>query len=393
MPRTIAITDRQDRRTARDVLRAGAWVVLSRSGLHASECALIEAAAAWPATASLLVAGNRTGVLPLVRAQEAPGTVIALHAFDIHHAAAAARNLAANALPCVASQATPVSWQARHPPVTLSCTADLPTGSHDIACLQLARGDLPLELVYDTLEQLHERLVIGGLCCVALDGPTAWLQERLKALFGPVSARAFPGASLLSARKQGPLRRRRPYAATFAASLPGDAPLQMTSLPGVFCHRRPDQGGLALAEVAATRLQPGMRLLDIGCGCGMVGLALARHAAPRHLLLVDSAARAVSCAAANALANGLTGCETLLSDSGVPSGEGFDLCVANPPYYSNYRIAELFLGIARSALRPGGRACFVARNTERLEALMRETFGRAPEVVSRRGYRVAVAEA
>ncbi len=46
------------------------------------------------------------------------------------------------------------------------------------------------------------------------------------------------------------------------------------------------------------------------------------------------------------------------------SGPAVDLVVANPPYYSNYRIAEIFARRAARVLRPDGTALFVTKQTE-----------------------------
>jgi 16S rRNA (guanine1207-N2)-methyltransferase len=42
----------------------------------------------------------------------------------------------------------------------------------------------------------------------------------------------------------------------------------------------------------------------------------------------------------------------------------YDLFLANPPYYSNYRIAEIFLDAGRRALRPGGTILVVAKRPD-----------------------------
>jgi 16S rRNA (guanine1207-N2)-methyltransferase len=49
--------------------------------------------------------------------------------------------------------------------------------------------------------------------------------------------------------------------------------------------------------------------------------------------------------------------------SSVPK-EAFDLVLANPPYFSNFRIAELFLQIALKALKPGGRLLLVTKTPQ-----------------------------
>ena len=47
----------------------------------------------------------------------------------------------------------------------------------------------------------------------------------------------------------------------------------------------------------------------------------------------------------------------------IPAGE-FDLVLGNPPYYSNFRIAELFAACAARALKPSGTALFVTKRTD-----------------------------
>ena len=67
--------------------------------------------------------------------------------------------------------------------------------------------------------------------------------------------------------------------------------------------------------------------------------------------------------------NGISNLDVRLStaeshDRGeIPAAE-FDLVLANPPYYSNFRIAELFAACAARALKPSGTALFVTKRTD-----------------------------
>lgn len=377
--------------TVVEQLRQDTCRVRSRSGLHRTEKALIEDLDHWPA-GPVLVVGNRSGILPLVLLSERPGQPVTSFLLDLHHAGAAARTLAVNGLAVEATaSAGPAnrSWQAGC--ITIACAPDLPPDAVAAACLQHVEGEMPGELTLDLLEQMHGRLVSNGLCLVAADGETEWLQTQLRKLLGSVHVRkADGGVSLLSGRKKGPLKRRRDFRAWFEVGVPGGEVVHVQTRPGVFCHRRPDEGGLALAEVAVRKAPKEGAILDLGCGSGMVGLLLARNTAARRTVFVDAFSRAIACAMAGAERNSLSGCEFLLSDSGIDKRAGFDLCAANPPYFSDYRIADLFVQTAASVLRPGGRACFVAKNTVHLEHVMAETFA-SLEVMPRRGYRVVVA--
>ena len=200
--------------------------------------------------------------------------------------------------------------------------------------------------------------------------------------------------------------RERSFKAEWSASVPGGPKLLFTSYPGCFCHRRLDEGGLALAEVvsrdlraAQTPQQPNaqtakrpniqvLNLLDMGCGCGLVGLlvATANSSIISSLVLVDSHARAVEAAKENAAKFGVSA-EVILSDNGTPARmDGtFDVFVGNPPYYSDYRIAEVFLETAQRALKPGGVCYQVVKNAAGLEPVQRRYFPDV-EVIRRRNY-------
>lgn len=195
----------------------------------------------------------------------------------------------------------------------------------------------------------------------------------------------------LLAKVKGDPDRVRDFSAKWKASVPGIDPVEFTSVPGCFCHRRFDEGGLALAEVASRELKAagmGGKLLDMGCGCGLVGFLVAKAVPGISLVMVDSHSRAVEAANLNAANLGIPA-EVILSDAGTPARmDGtFDVFVGNPPYYSDYRIADVFLETAKRALKPGGVCYTVCKNAAGLEPVQRRYFPDV-EVTRRRGYAV-----
>lgn len=183
----------------------------------------------------------------------------------------------------------------------------------------------------------------------------------------------------------------RDFSAKWKASVPGLEPIELTSFPGCFCHRRMDEGGLALAEVVCRDLKGHAgeaRLLDMGCGSGLVGLLVAKAVPPVSLVMVDSHSRAVEAARLNSESLGVPA-EVILADCGTPARmDGtFDVFVGNPPYYSDYRIADVFLETAKRALRPGGVCYTVCKNAAGLEPVQLRYFPKV-EASKRRGYAV-----
>lgn len=185
----------------------------------------------------------------------------------------------------------------------------------------------------------------------------------------------------------------RDFSAKWPASVPGGDKLMFTSYPGCFCHRRLDEGGLALAEVISRDLTSSpfphssfLKLLDMGCGCGLVGFLVKSVVKDISLVMVDSHSRAVEAANVNS-ANFNMPAEVILADNGTPARmDGtFDVFAGNPPYYSDYRIAEVFLETAKRALKPGGLCYTVVKNDAGLRPVQERYFPNV-EVIRRRGY-------
>ena len=92
--------------------------------------------------------------------------------------------------------------------------------------------------------------------------------------------------------------------------------------------------GRFLAESATPVLvPPGSRVLDLGTGSGVAGLAVARWA--REVVAIDVNPDAVRAARANAALNGLE-CRFEAREGdlfGPVEGERFDVVLFNPPYF------------------------------------------------------------
>jgi len=371
----IKITDLPAKEAKQQIFLDKSVCVVSHSGLHRTEATLIEQLKGIEAVpARVLVTGSRTGALAMVVAHLWPSAQVMCHALDVHHTKTMERNIAAN----------------EGKGVGVICSAQIPEQAFDLCFFSGTDTTTASELMLDQLEDLHERMAIGGVCWIAYEGDTGALMKQIRQVFGKASTEIDQrGFFCVKAKKTRPLEKRRNFRAEFQASLPGMEAITLASLPGVFCHRRPDMGGLALAEVAAKEFQSldrKLRILDMGCGSGLVGILLAKANPAAKVTFVDSHSRAIETTKQNLEALGLSGHSLVLSDSGIDE-TGFDLFVGNPPYYSDFRIAELFVQTAYQVLKPGGVGMLVAKAAPALDECIKTCF---PEttITPRRGYSV-----
>jgi 23S rRNA (guanine1835-N2)-methyltransferase len=211
----------------------------------------------------------------------------------------------------------------------------------------------------------------------------------LKKTFGAVHATSAGRGTVFWCHREGERPRRR-HEVTFHARV-GDGPsLRFLSRPGVFSYGQFDAGARVLVE--AMRIEPGDRILDVGCGSGTNGIFAGRSSGQTgHVDFMDSNLRAVALAEHNARANGLSHFQAIGSSlvSGLPEAS-MDVVLANPPYYAQGAIAQLFIERSLPLLRPGGRFYLVTKQADQIGPLVAASLGRT-DVVERRGYVVLCA--
>jgi 16S rRNA (guanine1207-N2)-methyltransferase len=124
---------------------------------------------------------------------------------------------------------------------------------------------------------------------------------------------------------------------------------------------------------------PPAQVLDLGCGYGVIGVALATLPAVAAVHLVDRDALALDLARENARRNGVAGRVTVRASLGYDGveDERFDLVASNIPGKAGEAvIASMLLG-ALGVLRPGGLAAVVV--IEPIRDLVARTLAR-PEI-------------
>lgn len=239
------------------------------------------------------------------------------------------------------------------PNLSLHCEPDLLDIEADLVAFVFRKGG-DAELTRDLMQQGYQRLINGGRMLATTDNDEdQWIHEKLQELFPKVTRRPYKKqGTLYLATKKGPLKKVKDYDDQFAFRDRGRL-IKVHSRPGVFSHRRIDLGARTL--INTMQIKPKMKILDMGCGVGTVSLAASFAAENVKVMSLDSNPRAIQCTQLSAELNGATGITAILDCEGNSASTGdFDLVLANPPYFSNYAISELFLDTAYRALKKGG---------------------------------------
>ena len=244
------------------------------------------------------------------------------------------------------------------------CHADWPLDTEnqnaDLVCLDILKGG-EAELSRELLQTGYYHLVEGGALVAATDNPKdKWLLEQMRSFDKSVKVRKFKDAVVYYVIKKKPLKKLKDYSCQLAFRDEGNL-IQLVTRPGVFAHRQFDSGARQILDVV--EVFPECNIIDIGCGSGSMTLALAKRDPTVNLFAIDSYSRAIDCLDRSVQLNELSNVETELNhdgELGKRAGQ-FDMAVANPPYYAEYRIAQHFIETGVKALRIGGRLVLVTR--------------------------------
>ena len=139
-----------------------------------------------------------------------------------------------------------------------------------------------------------------------------------------------------------------------------DLGLTVCAHGAAFAGTKVDRGTRALLAALPAAVPDATTAVDLGCGTGLLAVALASARPELAVLATDQSAAAVASARATVAANGLTGRVTVQRDDAattVPDAS-VDLVVCNPPFHLGAAVhtaaAERVFAAAGRVLRPGG---------------------------------------
>lgn len=138
--------------------------------------------------------------------------------------------------------------------------------------------------------------------------------------------------------------------------------------PGVFAGVNFDIGTRALVDVLDQTPESATRIIDFGCGTGVLAASIARLRPNAQVIATDQSAIAVASAQATMQANGLAERVSVVRDDALQSqpDASADLILFNPPFHSGSAVhsdtsTRLFEDVAR-VLASGGELWVVANS-------------------------------
>ena len=151
------------------------------------------------------------------------------------------------------------------------------------------------------------------------------------------------------------------------------AGLELEAEPGVYAAGKLDPGTAYLLEHFPLEAVAGKRLLDLGCGYGVLALKAALSGA--EVTALDDDLAAVRSTHRNARRYGLD-VRVLHSDldSELAQGERYDVVLMNPPFHIGKQVRlelpQAFIAAAQQRLKPGGELVLVANRDLAYEPLL-----------------------
>ena len=169
-----------------------------------------------------------------------------------------------------------------------------------------------------------------------------------------------------------------------------DNKIMLASHESLFSPKSADKGTLSLLR--HVELKPDDKVLDLGCGYGIVGIAAAKVTGGENVFMVDNNSTAVEISQKNAIANNVPDV-TVRCGKGVSAflDNDFSLILCNPPYHSDFSVAKLFIEQGFKHLKAGGRMAMVVKRLDWYKNKLKSVFG-GVKIIEDSGYYILISE-
>ena len=169
-----------------------------------------------------------------------------------------------------------------------------------------------------------------------------------------------------------------------------DIELDLATTPDLFSPAAPDKGTLAMLN--AVEITPADKVLDLGCGCGVVGIYAAKITGARSVTMTDVLPSACETAKQNAIKNSVPDITVLCGNAYENvQDKDYTLILSNPPYHTDFSVAKSFIEGGYRHLTAGGRMVMVTKRLDWYKNKLTSVFG-GVKIIESDGYYVFISE-
>ena len=169
-----------------------------------------------------------------------------------------------------------------------------------------------------------------------------------------------------------------------------DVDMVFETAPSIFSPNSIDQGTLAMLSVID--FLPSDKVLDLGCGYGVVGILAGKLIGEQNVIMCDVSEQAIESAAMNLRLNNVPEISIRLSDGYKNIAEtDFTLILSNPPYHADFSVPKHFIEVGFKKLVLGGKLVMVTKRLDWYKNKLTSVFG-GVKIHEINGYYVFVAE-
>ncbi len=167
-------------------------------------------------------------------------------------------------------------------------------------------------------------------------------------------------------------------------------PMIFRSDATIFAHKAIDAGTLAMLSIID--FSPNDKVLDLGCGYGIVGILASKIIGSENVIMCDISETAVQYSKINAELNQIMNADIRISDGyeNIMDSD-FTLILSNPPYHTDFSVAKKFIEGGYKRLVIGGRMVMVTKRLTWYKNKLSSVFG-GVKVHEIDGYYVFIAE-
>ncbi|MCQ2030956.1 methyltransferase [Stutzerimonas zhaodongensis] len=268
--------------------------------------------------------------------------------------------------------------------VTFVPASEVPQGPFDRVLIRVPKT---LALLEEQLIRLHGQLAPGAqvIAAAMIKHLPRAAGDLLEKYIGPVQASlAVKKARLLTATPSDKPAPRSPYPTRYRLDQPG---IELINHANLFCREDLDIGTRAFLPHLPKALG-NLRVADLGCGNGVLGIVYALSNPQAQMTLVDESYMAVQSAREN--------WQTLLGErpADIRAGDGLaeqpmdslDLVLCNPPFHQQQVVGDFLawrmFTQAKTALTKGGELWIVGNRHLGYHLKLKRLFGKVEQVAA-----------